>query len=75
MSSAEFGNGAFDKGIRLSIPLSWAIGQPSLATFNQTLRPYSGDGGARVDVDGRLYDTIRSGHIGELYQNWGRVWR
>ena len=27
-----------------------------------TLRPKGGDGGARVEVDGRLYDSIREYH-------------
>ncbi|MCE5974247.1 YjbH domain-containing protein [Sinirhodobacter sp. WL0062] len=75
MSSDEFGPGAFDKGVKLRIPLSWATGKPSLATFTPTIRPYVGDGGARVDVDGRLYESVRKTHMGALYQDWGRFWR
>lgn len=75
MSQAEFGEGGFDKGIRLSIPLSWAQGKPTLATFDHTVRQSIGDGGARVDVEGRLYETIKDTHVGALYDDWGRVWR
>ena len=75
MDSADFGPGSFDKGLRISIPLSWASGKPTLATFDQTIRPFTGDGGARVEVEGRLYETIRDGHVGALYEDWGRVWR
>jgi hypothetical protein len=33
------------------------------------------DGGARLDVDGRLYDAIRSGDISDFGDSWGRFWR
>ena len=75
MSKSEFGPGGFDKGLRLSIPLSWAQGKPTLASFEHTIRPATGDGGARVDIDGRLYETVRGAHVGALYEDWGRVWR
>ena len=74
-SAAEFGEGAFDKGIRFSIPLNWALGNQSQTTYGATLRPNTGDGGARLDVDGRLYNSIRDYHTGALDPEWGRVWR
>lgn len=75
MSKAEFGDGSFDKGIRLSIPVSWATGKPSTNKFGMVVRPLTRDGGARLNVDGRLYDTVRGSHVGELYEGWGRFWR
>ncbi len=75
VSAAEFGNGAFDKGVRFSVPLNWALGNQSKNTFGATLRPSTGDGGARLEVDGRLYDTIRDYHTDALDPEWGRVWR
>ncbi len=74
-SAAEFGDGAFDKGVRFSIPLNWALGNQSQTTYGATLRPNTGDGGARLDVDGRLYNSIRDYHTGALDPEWGRVWR
>jgi Exopolysaccharide biosynthesis protein YbjH len=74
-SSEEFGDGAFDKGIRFSIPLNWALGNDGLGSLGATLRPNTGDGGARLEVDGRLYNSIRSYHTGALDPEWGRVWR
>ena len=59
----EFGEGAFDKGITLDIPLSWFTGQPSRRTVGQTIRPVLRDGGARLNVNNRLY-----GYTGIL--NW-----
>lgn len=75
VSSAEFGDGSFDKGIRFSIPLSWALGNQSNSSFGTSLRNGAGDGGARLEVDGRLYDSIRDYHGGALDTEWGRVWR
>jgi hypothetical protein len=75
VSTTDFGKGGFDKGIRFSIPLNWAMGTETKQGFGASLRPGSGDGGARVDVDGRLYDSIRDYHIEALDPEWGRVWR
>lgn len=73
--SDTLGDGGFDKGIRFSIPLNWAIGNETRQSFGATLRPGTGDGGARVDVDGRLYESIREYHTQSLDPDWGRVWR
>ncbi|MDO5658734.1 MAG: YjbH domain-containing protein [Paracoccus sp. (in: a-proteobacteria)] len=75
MSREAFGEGSFDKGIVISAPLSWATGQPSQRTVGGTLRSLNRDGGARVDVDGRLYETVRHNHAGRVYDGWGRFWR
>lgn len=75
VSAKEFGDGGFDKGIRFTIPLTWAMGTETRQTFGATLRTDTGDGGARVDVDGRLYESVREYHTQSLDPDWGRVWR
>ncbi len=75
MSEEVFGEGSFDKGITLSIPLGWATGQPSRERVSTTLRSLSRDGGAQLNVNGRLYDKVRDSHSVELYEGWGRFWR
>ncbi|MDO5612362.1 MAG: YjbH domain-containing protein [Paracoccus sp. (in: a-proteobacteria)] len=75
MSAEEFGEGSFDKGVSLSIPISWATGQPSRNRASSTIRSLSRDGGARLEVQDRLYDTIRDSHSVKLYEGWGRFWR
>ncbi|SDE58365.1 Exopolysaccharide biosynthesis protein YbjH [Paracoccus isoporae] len=75
MSEEEFGEGSFDKGIRLSIPLSWATGTPSTQRIGGTIRSLSRDGGSRVRVDDRLYEVVRESHTGNLYDGWGKFWR
>ncbi len=74
-SAEEFGEGSFDKGIRLTIPVNWILGQPSRQEFQTTVRALQRDGGARLDVDGRLFESIRDYHLGRLDTQWGRVWR
>lgn len=75
VSAEDFGESGFDKGVRFSIPFNWALGTDNRRGFGMTLRPGRGDGGARVDVDGRLYDSIREYHTDGLDPDWGRVWR
>jgi hypothetical protein len=75
VSAADFGETGFDKGIRFTIPFNWALGTETRRGFGLTLRPGTGDGGARVEVDGRLYQSIRDYHTDGLDPDWGRVWR
>ncbi len=71
----DYGEGSFDKGFRLTMPLNWILGQPTRQEVSKTIRPIQRDGGARLSVDGRLYESIRDYHIGRLDDQWGRVWR
>lgn len=75
LSEADFGEGSFDKGVRLTIPVSWTTGKPSPNKVSTVIKPLNRDGGARLDVEGRLYDTIRSTHQGDMQIQWGRFWR
>lgn len=75
MSAEDFGNGSFDKGISVEIPLSWALGTPSKRSIGTTFHSLARDGGQRVNISGRLYDTVRDSHTGRLYQGWGKFWR
>ena len=75
VSAAEFGEGSFDKGIRLSVPLTFLTGQPNQNIYNVTIRPIQRDGGARLDVRNRLYETHRNDDAGSYAQQWSRFWR
>ncbi|MCB1367008.1 MAG: YjbH domain-containing protein [Rhodobacteraceae bacterium] len=70
-----FGEGSFDKGIRLKIPLSWTTGKPSKGGTISVIRPLSRDGGARLEIRNRLYETVRRNHRSRLEPAWGRFWR
>lgn len=74
-SAVDFGSGSFDKGIRLQIPLAWGTGMPTRQSATAILRPFGGDGGQRLDVAGRLFDTVRDYQASGLDAQWGRFWK
>ena len=75
VSFDDFGEGSFDKGIKVSIPLSWLTGKPSRKTVDRTIRPVTRDGGARLNVDNRLYNVVRDYRADKLSDGWGRFYR
>ncbi len=70
-----FGEGSFDKGIRFEIPVSAITGRKSTQSVSRTIRPVLRDGGARLNVGGRLYNDVRDYHQDGLQDQWGRFWR
>ncbi|NIZ15502.1 YjbH domain-containing protein [Phaeobacter sp. HF9A] len=74
VSAKDFGEGSFDKGIRLTIPLGWLLGKPSRNAYGLTIRPVQRDGGQRVSVPGRLYGQVRSAHRKSLEEQRARFW-
>jgi hypothetical protein len=75
VSFDDFGEGSFDKGIRITIPISWITGEPTRTDYTTTIRPVQRDGGARLDVGGRLYERVRPLQKPGLERGWGRFWR
>jgi len=75
VSAKDFGSGSFDKGIRVDVPLNWFTGQPSRQQKGLTIRPFGRDGGARLDVEGRLFETVRDYHASGIDAQWGRFWK
>lgn len=69
----QFGEGSFDKGIIVSIPLGYASREPRGETRRAVLQPILRDGGARLSVQDRLYDVVESYH--DLNNTWGEFWR
>ena len=75
MSFEDFGEGSFDKGIHLTIPLTWVVGNASKRSFKTTIRPLTRDGGARLNVQNRLYESITAADGIALRNTWGRALR
>lgn len=75
VSAKDFGEGSFDKGILLSIPLSWFMGKPTRTVRSLVIRPVGRDGGARLYVNDRLYDVLHSYDQTKLDAQWARVWK
>ena len=70
-----FGEGNFDKGIKMTIPMSWALGKPSRRIYALDLNSLSRDGGARLSVRNRLYPIVSEYQEPALGAGWGRFWR
>jgi hypothetical protein len=59
----KFGEGSFDKGVIVRIPLEWALPIHSQSAYSLVLRPLQRDGGQRLDNDDSLYEeTLRTGY-------------
>ncbi len=75
VSFDDFGEGSFDKGLRFEIPISTVTGQPNTDKLGYVMRPVQRDGGARLSVSDRLYETVRELHTPKLDDGWGRFWK
>jgi hypothetical protein len=75
LSAEEFGEGSFDKGIKFEIPLAWFSGRPTRSVRPFTLRPLGRDGGAQLQVNDRLVDTLRGYDRAGFDDQWGRFWK
>ncbi len=75
VSSATFGEGSFDKGIRITIPLAWGLGTPTKQQSKTVLKSLSRDGGARLEVNDRLYERVMDTHKPQMAKTWGKFWR
>lgn len=73
MPFSVFGEGSFDKGISITIPLTALTGQPSTTALSSNLRSLSRDGGSILYVPGRLYPTIQSSRRQAMQRGWGAI--
>jgi hypothetical protein len=68
ISSARFGEGSFDKGIMIRMPIGFAIPINSQGQWAVDIRPTQRDGGQRLDNDSLLYNETRRSSLGEILQ-------
>ncbi|MGM0586542.1 MAG: YjbH domain-containing protein, partial [Pseudomonadota bacterium] len=71
----EYGEGSFDKGIRLTIPFRWGLPFETRERFTTTIRPLTRDGGQRLSAPNRLYPIVQEMDRGDLREDWGNFWR
>jgi hypothetical protein len=69
-----FGEGSFDKGIFLRIPLD-LFGVESRSSAGATIRPVQRDGGQRLAVDNPLYELTRDGRADDFRRGAGEFLR
>jgi len=73
VSPKRFGEGSFDKGIRIVIPIEWALPFASQTAYRLDLRPIQRDGGQALDNTRTLYDATQSSSYGEIERQWSDV--
>jgi hypothetical protein len=75
VTAEEFGEGSFDKGISVSIPVSWITGRPTQRQVGTSIQSLTRDGGAFLSVGGRLYGQVAPYHEQGLEWRGGRILR
>ncbi len=66
VSASRFGDGAFDKGIFIRIPLGWGLPMESQSELGLDLRPVARDGGQRLNGDASLFEETRRSSEDEM---------
>ncbi len=74
---STWGEGSFDKGITIKAPMNWFLGKKSRSYAKTTIRPITGDGGAklRLSKDKYLYYKVSEYSYKNILDNWARVFR
>lgn len=70
VSAAQFGEGSFDKGLYVRLPLE-LFGRRSRAIGSALIRPVQRDGGQRLGVDNPLWEVTREGRADALRRGLG----
>lgn len=75
VDGAKFGEGSFDKGIEIIIPLEWVVPFSSRAVYDMQLRPLQRDGGQRLLGDTALYGMTNGTDYGAFTTEWNKLYR
>lgn len=70
---SKFGEGSFDKGIIIHIPIGDIFPVESQDEAHLDFSPLTRDGGQRLAGESVLHDAVRRSSESELLQNWGEV--
>ncbi|MEX2643680.1 MAG: YjbH domain-containing protein [Acetobacterales bacterium] len=73
VSARDFGEGQFDKGFFISVPLDLFFIRSSKGRLNLPFRPLTRDGGQRLNVPGRLYPILEGGSLRDFQQDADRI--
>lgn len=72
VSAEDFGEGSFDKGFFLTIPLDLFTTESTRNASGFLFRPLSRDGGQRLDRGKALYPIVKSGDFETFERGWGQ---
>ena len=67
VSAEQFGEGSYDKGIVIRIPIGWGLPIDTQTEFETVLRPVQRDGGQRINGDAILYEETRRSSTDEMH--------
>ena len=70
-----FGEGSFDKGIFVKIPMDWLMGDPVTGRRHFEIRPITKDGGAILASGRQLYRQTQAMRDTQLRREYGRLWK
>ena len=73
VSAQQFGEGSFDKGFFVSIPLDAILPFASRSGFAYTYRPVTRDGGQLLDIDKPLYDLTGGVDHDRMERDWPQI--
>ena len=72
---SEFGEGSFDRGIFINIPLNWGLPNESRSAYTTVIRPVTRDGGQRLIISNRLYPIVQDNRRAGLRRDWDQFWQ
>jgi hypothetical protein len=73
VSSAQFGEGSFDKGFIIRIPIDWTLPINTQTVLPEVIRPVQRDGGQRLLNDAFLYDQTERTSEGQINQHLDQI--
>jgi len=73
VSAADFGEGSFDKGLYISVPVDLLSLYSSRGSFGMGWRPLTRDAGQRLNIGKRLYPIVADSNADRLLKDWGKV--
>ncbi|MEM0976359.1 MAG: YjbH domain-containing protein [Pseudomonadota bacterium] len=76
VAPVEFGDGRFQKGFSIQIPVGWAIGTQTRRSIGSRIASTSGNGGARLNTPGSdLFSTVSRFQTDNVSGTWGTFWQ
>lgn len=73
VSAAQFGEGSFDKGFFISLPMDMVSLYSSRGSFGLSWRPLTRDGGQRLIVGNRLYPIVSDSNPSRTLADWSSI--
>ena len=70
VSPEEFGEGSFDKGFYINVPLSIFSKGYNKDIRGFSLRTMTRDGGQQLDIQNRLIDSFYGSTYSDINENW-----